>query len=408
MCVSIGTLADFYALHALAATSNPSLFIIIFLALSLLSSPIQTGYSDYFRRKKVLIVALLACECTFFYLFFFENQNELILILVIFLTTGLLGNVIEISWAAMGDERIKSKNARSIFAASNAFMALSALFFGWSQIHRSHVIGNLVLNNSPQKFEIPNLNSGACLLLSLLVILAVIFLYKDKHDSDPESSVIREGSFYYLLRHVFTHIRKLFSSKRFCLAVTTFLFWEMSFYLIHQLGVDLKINPFGYVTFWMAAGYVLGTLFLPLFRKVPEFKLVLIGHLISIAPLITSFCLTFFYPNLLMQIVNGCFTIYSFGAAFLSPCLFSTISSEKKIHEQGVVFGAFGSTDTLATALAWALGLFLNKTISFFQNCFSLNIISPLVMILSCFILMVLAIALYGKFYKTKTPKTSR
>ena len=314
---------------------------------------------------------------------------------------GGLGNLIETAWAAMGDERVGSKNARSVFAISNSFMAIAALLFSSVRLYKLRFLAYV---SAPHKLVVESFSYAYLLygVLGLVLSGLIYWKYEDRHDKDPISPKAANENPFSLIVRIINHLKKLIDSKRFLYGILVFLLWEVAFYLIHQIGIDLKIKPFNFVTRWMAGGYIFGTLLLPFFQKTSGKDLIRIGHYISIFSLIIGLILSLSSTIPLYLLVNLCFAVFAVGAAFLSPTLFSSISAKVPIHMQGILFGSYGSTDTLATALAWILGELLRNLIIHLYNRFKLHFISPVVMISLSLLLMIGAALFYGRFNKIR------
>ena len=354
-CVGIDALADFYISMALSEATYPVYTLSGFFIVSLLASPLQAGYSDLYRRKRVLLIALASTLISFILLSSLNSNLGLsVCILIILLKSGF-GNITEVAWSAMGDEKLGTEYSRLVFALSNCCMGTAALIFRFFRFYKVLFILH-ILSGRPAPANPLAWTYGSCAVFTLLLMMAVIFCYKDRHDTDISPQKIKKERPRFIFHTVLKHLSSSFHSERFRLGMTVFFFWEIAFYLIHQLGVDLPIRPFTSVTPYMAGGYVLGTFVLPILHKLDDHKLITAGHILAIAPLPIAIFLSLFTQISPKLLIDGCFAIYSFGTAFLSPCIFATLSNEKKVHEQGVLFGVFGSVDVAATLGALVLG----------------------------------------------------
>lgn len=146
-------------------------------------------------------------------------------------------------------------------------------------------------------------------------------------------------------------LKNFLQSDRFSKALLTFLLWEISFYSAHMLDVDLRIEDFKGLTLAMILGYLIGVGCLWKIPNKTDAEMIKIGYQISIFSFIPIFILYLFVSNI-KWIIICCYFFYSLGAAFLAPSLFSTLSKEKHVNEQGKIYGLLDSTDTIAFLLA--------------------------------------------------------
>lgn len=387
-CVCISVLSEYCALHALAQSPYPTFLTSIYFLISFVSSPFVTGFSDNDKRKLMLVFSLLICTFVFSYIFFIGWSISLLPAIILVLIFGCFGNLIEISWAAMGDERLGSENARSLFAISNSFMAIAALIFSTRSLFRIHIVAKLLRNQqvNPQNSPLPNFLFA---LASLIILVFLFIKYKSQHDQD------KIGGHTSTAQHL-----KEFWNKAFLLGISIFFLWEFSFYLMHQIGIDLSIRPFNSVTKWMAIGYIIGTLILSLLRKKSEKGVITFGHAISIFSLISGIFLAIFSKIPLYNVVDFSLAFFAIGTAFLSPTLFSLVSAKVPIHRQGALFGLYGSADTFATAIALLIGKVASHLIQHLHRKFGLNFISPLIILSISLFTMISAFILYGFFRK--------
>src|SRR5579863_8000522 len=114
-----------YILNAFANRTSLlefSLYVIV-LFVSIIASPIQAGYSDFYCRKKSLIISL-SCSLLSCILVFFSLKNTFSPLLFLFIgiiIKAALGNTLPLSWAAIADTQ--NKNFRFSLALSTSAMA---------------------------------------------------------------------------------------------------------------------------------------------------------------------------------------------------------------------------------------------------------------------------------------------
>jgi len=109
-------------------TPVKELFLFIgLLVLQIIASPIQTGVSDFYGRKKSLIISLSATLISLIILFFHNSIliNYFFILILISIVKGLFGNSSPIVWAVIGDT--DGKEERWLFAISTAAYAIGYL-----------------------------------------------------------------------------------------------------------------------------------------------------------------------------------------------------------------------------------------------------------------------------------------
>ncbi len=114
-------------------TQTPLLVLILstgMLVLQIFSAPIQAGFSDFYCRKKSIIVSLAFSCLSLIILVFFKSKNTLSLtplVLVLFMN-GIFGNTIPLAWSAVADTQktnLRFSLALTTGAYSIAYMLLA-------------------------------------------------------------------------------------------------------------------------------------------------------------------------------------------------------------------------------------------------------------------------------------------
>ena len=309
-----------------------------FLVIQIIAAPIQSGFSDFYLRKKSLITAL-AFSAVGISLLFFYTENSILPMVFLSLAViikGTVGNTLPIAWAGMADTQIK--NFRFSFGLSTASIAtgyLALLFLSktFSQNKNLFIILSMVL-------------------ISLYLCKKSFFDSKDiNHQKNNKKFTLA-----HFLVMIKSEIRLIFtnflSTKVIRNGLLTFLLWETSFYTPHLLDIDLKLAEFNFVALSMILGYLSGVMFVRYaLKKAKDSSLIKTGLIISIL----SFIPILFFADQVQNIrllMTPCYFFYSIGSAFLVPSFFSIILQEHKPHEQGKLCGLMDSTDTLAFLMA--------------------------------------------------------
>lgn len=379
--IFIDETCDNYLLNAVSNHSNLIEFILyaIFLLTSIVASPIQAGYSDFYCRKKSLIISL-SCSLISSVLIFLSFQNVSMPFLFIFLALLLkagLGNTLPLSWAAIADTQ--TKNFRFSLGLSTSAMAF----------------GYLMLIAIKTFFE--NHSTFVIVILFLTLIYFCVYFFKDIRDKKElpsyENSMknsIHKFSFLASIKNEISLIVNNFlKDSRTRKALTAFFFWEVSFYSALIADIDMKIKGFNDLSLSMLIGYLIGVAYLKFSNKSDE-QMIKIGYVISIASLAPILVLNYVFDIRILMLCA--YFIYSLAAAFLAPSLFSILSGERKPHEQGKIYGLIDSTDTIAFLIA---SIYL-----IIYNSLQLSQIFLVIFSLTAFLISLIP---YAKFKKIKS-----
>ncbi|MCH9617236.1 MAG: hypothetical protein SP4CHLAM5_11170 [Chlamydiia bacterium] len=330
-----------------------TMFLFGFLLIQILFSPIQAGFSD-FGRKKALIISntISLLSLIFIYLFLESNLIFLSLLLIAISLKGFWGNTLAIAWGAIGDTQ--DKNYRSSFALGTGVYATAYLILIGL---RQFTISNSLLF----------IATSSIIIISLLLS---IFIFKDPEDKtvakepeieDTKKSVtgIRKHLkvFSIILKEEKDKIFLEIKDKRARQALIAYLLWEISMYsiLISQIDLNKGDTSNNLMPTLMMFGYLIGVFILrrKWFFRFHDSRVIKWGYYVSFFSLIPYFILFPFIKNL--NIILGiCYCLHALGNALLSPTLLTIVSKEREHHEQGKMLGLVESADTMAFMIAYA------------------------------------------------------
>ena len=107
---------------------------ITMIVLQIVAAPIQAGFSDFYCRRKSLIVSLIFSCLSLVVLIFFKSIGLLSLIplvLVVFMN-GMFGNTIPLAWAALADTQ--KKNLRFSLALTTGAYSIAYMILATSNL----------------------------------------------------------------------------------------------------------------------------------------------------------------------------------------------------------------------------------------------------------------------------------
>lgn len=318
---------------------SKALISIVLFGSQIIFSPIQAGFSDFSSRRKGLILAFSISLVSLLFLPF--NSKSTYFIYFLFVASflkGTGGNILPIARAGLAD------SIRHNFRVAIGF-STSAIAAGYVFIK--------VISETLDSFYAP------VLLIALIpVILFYIFrIYTDRHDSDVSN---RPTSF---IKAMIIDIKSLYRDflrdKIFFLSISSYFFWEVSFYLVFIKDVELRSSDFQNFSLMMCMGYLMGVLLLKLISKWHDQRVLKLGYRISIISIILIFLALGSGITLFAKFapIFGYF-IYSLGFGFIVPCLFSMVSKLRKPHEQGKIYGLIDSIDTIAFTAALLIDVY--------------------------------------------------
>ena len=318
-----------------------------FLVLQILFASIQSGLSDFFGRKKSLIlsfsVSVFSLLCAYIYT---HLQVFFGLFLILALASkALWGNTIPISFAAISDTQ--GKNYRRSFALASSTYSFAFI--------------TLIIINS---FTIDN-NTLMLVPALILLVSLITCVYAFKDDSDKTAHIPKNVDFiHHTDRNIFSKLCKLgireisLLTKEISRPLTrsgllAYLLWEISMYSIIISQIDLSPGPSQDTTLAMMIGYLVGVFILQTKRcnKISDRKMINLGYYLSFFSLIPYFFLMSFMQSQRL-LIGACYTLHALGNAFLSPTILSILAKNRSTHDQGKILGLAESADTAAFLLS--------------------------------------------------------
>jgi MFS family permease len=119
-------------------TQKPLIALILstgMIGLQILSAPIQAGFSDFYCRKKSLIVSLTFSCLGLIILVFFKSRNLLSIfpLIVVLVMNGMFGNTIPLAWGALADTQ--KKNLRFSLALTTGAYSIAYMVLATSNLY---------------------------------------------------------------------------------------------------------------------------------------------------------------------------------------------------------------------------------------------------------------------------------
>ena len=331
---------------------------LVLVALSMPFALFLAGWSDFHCRRFTIILTLsgIIASCLLIVIY---NKTGLDWIAMLALAVkAIIGNAVPIALAILADI-VSMKNFRSILAAAIISISLGI----WLPIY--------LRPNPSQNFQ---LSLYALIICIIAGILTILFLRDDKFDKVKfKKNPINLEAFTFFFKKECKLIIKFFCIPFIALALIGFLFSEASYYQFLLRGEILKKSTyFSSQSLVLAIGYYLGSFILISFDLINRFVIrrnpikdrtwVILGLIISVVTiaLITLSGYTSLGKNLYYIILT---ILFSLGFAFFVPTIFTAISRTRASEDQGKIFGALDSTDSLSTLLSYGV-IETTKTIS--------------------------------------------
>lgn len=296
---------------------------------------ILATWSDFHCRRKTMILALGCLTISAIFISIFRECNTNWILFSALAFKGIGGNVTPVALASLAT--IVPKRHFTLCLA----VAICAYSVGlWVPIYL-------------HSFEQLPLTATVIAVVSLVV---VIFWFRE---SEFDNFKFQNNTA--SLRKFFSFLKKdIISIALFSVAVTVmlallgYLGTEVSYYQILLRGEVLGVNPFySDLSMKMAISYYIGTIALFIFikLKVPDSKCLAIGVICSLLSIFLSSILTTYGVKSLITL-DILFGFFSIGFSFLTPCLFSILSSIRRVDEQGKIYGFLDTYDTLGAYIA--------------------------------------------------------
>lgn len=315
--------------------------VYILLGLQIIFSPLQAGFSDFYLRKKSIIISLSATFISVILLKISMNYSPAVLFCAIILK-GVFGNTLPIAWAGIADIT-RSRNIRFALALSICFLAIGS----WGSL-----------------LALPYLTTKSFFYLIVVLlsigIISTIYPFKDFEDT-PKPDFLKHKSPLRMLVNECTSIYDLSKKPLNFFTLLAFLFSEISFYqILFRIEVFTNYHCFIHIPLAIGIGYTVGTITLK-FIKAQDRFVCLSGLILSVISIFTINIL--FLTKIENQFTfTTFFAFYSFGYALFTPSLFSLITPREHPHLQGKIYGMIESTDSLASLLAFLI-VFLSREI---------------------------------------------
>lgn len=327
--------------QAMTATA----LLIGFVILQIFFAPIQSGFSDFYGRRKSLIISL---AISFIAIFFSLASTQFTYFAMIFLVVangikGVWGNTTPISLAAIADTQ--DSNQRGAFALASGMFALAYITLV--------IINFFSLNSLVLIYSV-----GVILLISLILSW---FKFRDPED-DTAKLPYEKGI--HTVSRLFPSLLKIGKKEVHLIrrelqrpltraALGAYILWEISMYAILVSQVDFNHGNSKLFVLVMMGGYLFGVglLWHPRYKKIKDSNILKAGFLFAFFSLVPYFLLFKFFnnENFLLGFV---YALHALGNAFLSPATFSILVKNRSAHEQGKILGLVDSADMIAFLVA--------------------------------------------------------
>jgi MFS family permease len=351
--VQLSTSAVIYNLNII--DSAFLMWIVIYYAFTLVAAIPQAGFSDFFGRKKHLIISSLSVLLSVAYLAFVYITKlycvelpgfslSIITTLPICLLLGVAGNAIPIARAGIAD--LKVHDFRTALGLSTTFIG-----FGWI----SAILLGIIL--PPIGVLI------TAMIVQFSVIVIIKHLFSDHEDSNIKS--MKKTSYFHATINSYKWFASMFLVAGGAAAIVAYLFTETIFYQIYSLNeeglVSLSVKVVGLL---MAFGYAFGVV-MQWIVGFSDKRGIRFGVLFSLVSLVfLVFLRVYADGNVNINVYNALIAegvlnfLFAFGFGFSVPSLFTLMASKIEPHHAGRLFGAIDTTDTLALSLS-AFALYL-------------------------------------------------
>lgn len=303
--------------------------ILIMLCLQMIAAPIQAGFSDFYYRRKSLIVALLVSFISLFLLIYSKSSSSIasIFLLLSLVLNACLGNTIPIAWSALAD--IQHKKLRFYLALTTTAYAI-----GYIALALFGKTGNL----SENAWLWQDIILPLC-----LVGLSIVFIWKFYTDVEDKRLKNENPHFSGLARTEFKSLLKELENRSTLMGLLAYFCWACSQYSVLLMLLESQEHNITVVI--MMTGYIVGVSVLGFKHQVRDEKIIRSAYFITIISIVLFFSGNLFsHDSEILFSISG--FLYTWGNAFLTPSLFSLFSKEREIHEQGKGFGLIVSADS--------------------------------------------------------------
>ena len=313
--------------------------VYLLLVLQIIFSPIQSGISDVYCRKKSLIVSISATTLSVILLSMSLKLGFFLLVLAIIIK-GVFGNTLPISLAGLADVS-RHNNFRFTLALAICFLAVGS----WGLLYLMPIVSYTTI-------------LIVVLSLSVFSLFLIVFCFADV--KDQHAIGVSEKTFA-ILKKEFIDLGVLVTRPTTILILLTFFFSEFALFQILLRIEVYKDGLFMFIPLGLGIGYTLGTISLK-FVRMEDKPTLYLGLVLCVVFILVLYVASLLFPPSKMLVSVFC-GLYTFGMAFFTPSLFSFFTNRSAVHEVGKVYGIFESTDSLAT-VATLLVVFNTRGIS--------------------------------------------
>ncbi|MBI3508381.1 MAG: MFS transporter [Chlamydiia bacterium] len=328
-----------YILKAFSQHTPFYQFVIVvsLLFLQIFFSPIQTGFSDFYCRKKTLVIALICSLISIMLVYSFNriaSAPSYIPVLVVGIK-GCLGNVIPLCWATIAD--IQERKPRFSFGLATG----------------GYAVGYLVLVASNRFLSQEQIHFTIIFLFVLLTLICILFVEDTRDKLHVKER--KKDSFVFLFISDNKLILEDLCVRYLRSILVSFLLWEISLYAILLFYIDFFTNQFSLLPVGMMIGYLSGIGLLKFCQGVSDLRMIRIGYYFSIISLLPIFIVFPFVKHIESYLLVVCYFFHSMGNAFLCPTLFTIISKTSPAHAWGRKYGLVESSDSVAFLVAFVM-----------------------------------------------------
>jgi hypothetical protein len=294
---------------------------------SIVFGPLQAGLSDFYCRRKSLIVSLIATlvGSLIFYIWY---QNQKIIFLIIYiLLIGIAGNVSPIAIAGF-------KDITKSFYVFRYFLSLYVIIY----------YAGGVFYNTSKMYATETVVYFSTIIIIFISIIFVSFLFRDLIDKDLQEGKISFKSECLAIYHIFI------KDTSFLLATISFLLAEISLYQITfrtEISENLLLQ---YLPLELIIGSIIGAIFLKFNKSTDKYCLWMSLYL-ALASLVFVFILILFGINL-KPVTISVLIVFSFCLCVIYSTFISILIRKRHHHDYGKIVGVIESVDDISYFLA--------------------------------------------------------
>ncbi len=167
ICIFANVVGDNAILRVFGSQSPLFALILptVMIVLQILAAPVQAGFSDFYCRRKSLIISLAFTSLSLIILVFFKSKNLLSLfpLILVAILNGLFGNTVPLAWAALAD--IQKKNFRFSLALTTGAYSVAYMILAISNLY--------VITNTFWLFVISGVFAGVLFTYLMMKLLCL-------------------------------------------------------------------------------------------------------------------------------------------------------------------------------------------------------------------------------------------